>query len=252
MKNSLKYPAFFARFYDTIYDHVRDATDHQYYMNKIMCVKGPVLEIGTGTGRFFEDALNNGADIYGIDISPEMIKILEDKLPEKEHHRVQVLDICDFKLQQRFDLIIAPFRVFMHLLSVEEQLKALDTVYTHLNPGGIFIFDLFIPNFKMLYEGLDQKKDFEGKYEPGKKLVRYSSMWADTVNQISHVTFKLVWDEDGIEKTEEWKTDLRLFFRYEIDHLVAQSKLKLVDIFGDFEEGELNKDSKEFIVVCRK
>ena len=126
MKNSLDYPAFFARFYDTIYDHVRDATDHQYYMNKIKNAKGPVLEIGTGTGRFFIDALNNGADIYGIDISPEMIKILENKLPEKELHRVQVQDICTFKLEQRFDLIIAPFRVFMHLLSVEEQLKALE------------------------------------------------------------------------------------------------------------------------------
>jgi len=252
MANSKIYPAFFARFYDTIYDHVRDATDHQYFMQKIMEAKGPVLEIGTGTGRFFLDALNQGADIYGIDVSPEMIKILENKLPEKEHHRLQVQDICTFKLDQKFDLIIAPFRVFMHLLSVEEQRKALNAVYTHLNPGGIFIFDLFIPNLKMLHEGLDQKKDFEGEYEPGKILKRYSSMWADLINQISHVTFKLVWDEDGIEKTEEWKTDLRFFFRYEIEHLVNRSELKLVNIFGDFEEGELNKDSKEFIVVCRK
>jgi len=252
MAVSNKYPAFFARFYDTIYDQVRDATDHQYFMSKILDSKGPVLEIGVGTGRFFMDALNRGANIYGIDISPAMLDILKNKLPEKEHHRIQVQDICTFKLDQKFDLIIAPFRVFMHLLKVEDQFKALDTVYAHLNPGGSFIFDLFVPNLKMLYEGLDQKKDFEGEYESGKKLIRYSSLQADPVNQISHVTFKLLWDEGGNEKAEEWKTDMRFFFRYEIEHLIHRSLLQLVKICGDFNETELNKYSKEFIVVCKK
>ena len=112
-----EYPDFFARFYDTIYDHIRDATDHQYFVNKILEAKGPVLEIGVGTGRFFMDALNRGADIYGIDISPTMLDILKNKLPDKEHYRIQVQDICSFKLDQKFDLIIAPFRVFMHLIT---------------------------------------------------------------------------------------------------------------------------------------
>ena len=100
----------------------------------------------------------------------------------------------------------------MHLLSIEDQLNALNAVHAHLKPGGRFIFDLFVPDLKMLYEGLDQKKDFEGEYESGKKLIRYSSMQADPVNQISHVTFKLVWDEEGKEVSKEWKTDLRFFF----------------------------------------
>ncbi|MBN3036255.1 MAG: class I SAM-dependent methyltransferase [Bacteroidales bacterium] len=48
---------------------------------------GPVLETGTGTGRFFPDALGKGADIHGIDISPAMLDILKRRLPETEHHR---------------------------------------------------------------------------------------------------------------------------------------------------------------------
>lgn len=252
MTGSNLYPAFFARFYDIIYKQVRDAADHQYFMNKILETKGAVLEIGVGTGRFFMDPLDAGADIYGIDISPAMLQILKSKLPKKEHHRISVQDICTFKLEKRFNLIIAPFRVFMHLLTVEEQLKALETVHTHLNPGGRFIFDLFVPNLKMLHEGLENHKDFEGEYEPGKKLIRYSSMQADLVKQISHVTFKMVWDEDGEEYMEEWKTNMRFFFRYEIEHLISISKLKLINLFGDFEEQKLSKNSKEFIVVCGK
>lgn len=88
MRNKSEYPAFFARFYDTFYRHLRDAHDYRFYMNRILSAKGPVLEVGAGTGRFFKDALEKGADIYGIDISPAMIDVLKTKLPEKHHHRV--------------------------------------------------------------------------------------------------------------------------------------------------------------------
>lgn len=246
-----EYPDFFARFYDVIYDHVRSSADHDYFLDKILDAKGPVLEVGVGTGRFFIEALNRGADIDGIDISSEMIKVLKQKLPSEHHHRIQIQDICTLKMHRKFDLIIAPFRVFMHLTDVKDQIAALDRVYDHLLPGGTFIFDLFVPNLKMLDEGLDNFNDFSGEYEPGKKLARYSSMQADLINQISHVTFRFVWMEDGHEQTKEWKTDLRFFFRYELEHLLAHSKFSKYNIYGDFSERELTKDSKEFIVVCK-
>ncbi len=44
----------------------------------------------------------------------------------------------------------------------------------------------------------------------------------------------------------------RFYFRYELEHLIKRSKLTLEKIWGDFEEGDLTGDSKEFIVVCRK
>lgn len=251
MTISSEYPDFFARFYDTIYDQIRHDADHEYFLNKMLKVKGPVLEVGVGTGRFFIEALNQGVDVYGIDISPSMVEVLKGKLPTEEHHRVSVQDLCQLNLDKKFDLIIAPFRVFMHILEVEDQLKALNKVFDHLNPGGQFIFDLFVPNLKMLLEGLDNFNDFDGEYEPGKKLNRYSSMNADLINQISHVTFKFVWDEGGKEISKEWKTDMRFFFRYEIEHLIKQSKLELVKIFGDFKGNELNQDSKEFVIVSK-
>jgi SAM-dependent methyltransferase len=221
-------------------------------MEKILDAGGPVLEVGVGTGRFFIEALNRGADIDGIDISVEMVKILMQKLPANQHHRVLVQDLCRLWMQRKYSLIIAPFRVFMHLVSVEDQIAALNHIYDHLLPGGMFIFDLFVPNLKLLLEGLDNVNDFSGEYEPGKKIKRYATMHADLINQISHVTFRFVWDEDGKEHSKEWKTDLRLFFRYEIEHLISRSRLSLENIFGSFDETELNSESREFIVVCSR
>jgi hypothetical protein len=45
---------------------------------------------------------------------------------------------------------------------------------------------------------------------------------------------------------------MRFFFRFELEHLVARSKLRLVVIHGDFAGGPLTPDSAEYVVVCRK
>ncbi len=252
MGNSARYPEFFARFYDTIYQQLRNDADHHFFIEQIMAVGGPVLEVGTGTGRFFMDALEKGADIHGVDLSPAMIHILKKKLPVDHHYRVSVDDVRTMKLDKKFDLVIAPFRVFMHLVEVDDQLKALRNVYDHLNSGGTFIFDCFVPNMKMLSEGLHRVKDFEGEYEPGKKLVRYSSMHADPVNQLMYITFELIWDENGKERKEIWKTEMHFYFRYELEHLISQSPFEQFDISGDFTGSPLKSDSKEFIITCRK
>ena len=43
-----------------------------------------------------------------------------------------------------------------------------------------------------------------------------------------------------------------VFFRYEIEHLIHRSKLQLIEIYGDFTEHKLNRQSKDFIVVCKR
>jgi hypothetical protein len=45
---------------------------------------------------------------------------------------------------------------------------------------------------------------------------------------------------------------MRFFFRFEIAHLVARSKLRLEALHGDFAGGPLTADSREFVVVCRR
>jgi ubiquinone/menaquinone biosynthesis C-methylase UbiE len=252
MSASFEYPEYFARFYDVIYKHLRNEVDHDYFLGKILTAKGPVLEVGVGTGRFFIEALNKGADIYGIDISQAMIDVLKRKLPVQEHYRISTQDVCKLQSDKKYNLIIAPFRVFMHLLTVEQQLKALATVYEHLNPSGTFIFDLFVPNLQMLAEGINNVQDFDGEYEPGMTLQRFTSMTVDPVNQISHVTFSFIWKEGKEGFNYTWNTELRLFFRFELEHLLYRSKFKDYHIYGDFSGHELTEDSKEFVIICKR
>lgn len=249
---SYEYPDTFARFYDLIYNHMRDSVDHDFYLREISHTKGKVLEIGSGTGRFFTDALGKGADIYGSDISSSMISVLLSKLDKKHHKRISNQNIIDFKYNFKFDLVIAPFRVFMHLIEKEEQLKALNNVYKHLKSGGRFIFDVFVPDLNQLINGINNVTDFEGEYESGKWLKRTVTTLPDLINQLINIDFLLEWDEEGDKKQEHWLTPLRFFFRYELEHLLDRSDFENYKILGDFRSNELNEKSKEFILICQK
>ena len=247
-----QYPEYFARFYDLIYHQIRDGVDNKFYLGKIKNTKGKVLEVGTGTGRLLIEAIEAGADIYGIDISPSMLDFLKVKLTPENKERISLQNIVDFKLDTKFDLIIAPFRVFMHLIEKEDQLNALNNVFDHLNQDGQFIFDVFVPDLKPLITGLDNVVDFEGEYEPGNRVKRIVSTNPDMINQVINITFRFEWNEGSSNYSKEWKTPMRFLFRFELEHLIERSKFRNYRISGDFIGNDLNKDSKEFVIVCQK
>ncbi len=249
---TVNYPPSIARFYDTIYHQVRDSVDTDYFLNEIRNTPGKVLEIGVGTGRHFQNALDAGADIYGLDVSESMLEVLKKKLPKNQHHRISNQNIIDFSLDQRFDLIIAPFRVMMHVIEKEEQIRALNNVYRHLNKNGRFIFDVFVPDLKHLIKGFDNFRDFEGEYEPGRLIRRIVSSEPDLINQVIQVKFHLEWEEQDGVKHDDWTFPMRFYFRYELEHLIERSEFPEYRISGDYKGSALDRDSKEFVVVCRK
>jgi SAM-dependent methyltransferase len=251
MMKSQERPEIVARFYDTIFSKLR-GVDKGYYLKKIAQTKGPVLEIGVGTGRIFCDALKMGADIYGIDTSSSMIEKLKEKIDPEEYHRVHVQDAIHLQFQKDFDLIIAPFRVFSHFLTVNDQLAVLERVHDHLRPQGRFLFDVFVPNLSMLVEDANKRLDFDGEYEPGKTLNQFSSTKVDPVKQVIQVTMTFSWDEEDKEMRGQWSFPFRYFFRYELEHLIHRSKLDFVCIYGDFLEKEPNANSQDYIVACSR
>ena len=247
-----EYPNNYARFYDLIYHRQRDGIDNEFFLNEIKQTKGKILEIGVGTGRLFCDALLQGADIYGLDISQSMIDVLYKKLDKNQHQLISLQNIIDFSLNIKFDLIIAPFHVMMHILEKDEQIKAINNVYKHLAVNGRFIFDVFIPDLNQLINGIYNQVDFDEEYIPGKRIKRTVSTKPDLINQLIHITFLLEWNEDNEIKHEEWTFPLRYFFRYELEHLVERSQFEKYKIIGDYLGNELKQNSKEFILICQK
>lgn len=246
------YPEFFARFYDILYSHLRGSEEYEYYLSQILHTQGPVLEIGVGTGRIFRDAILSKPDIHGIDISPSMLDVLRSHLRNQDKEKISLQDALHFSFPWKFELIIAPFRMFMHLEKKQEQLQALRNIRDHLKDGGRFIFDVFVPDMSLLANPLQDVLDFDGEYEKGRMLQRYVSTRPDLIHQIIHVTFLLKWDESGSQQQASWEVPMRFFFRYELEHLIERAGFSQYEILGDYSGQPLQSDSKEFIPVCYK
>jgi SAM-dependent methyltransferase len=250
MKQSYYYNKAMVNFYDVI--HAEYNEDKKFYLDKIQNAGGPALEIGCGTGRIFSEALKQGADIYGIDQSELMLSRLKEKIDVGEHYRVQVIDALEYISENKFKLIIAPFRMFMHLLTVDDQLKFLKNVYENLAENGEFVFNVFNPDLNRIQTGDKENLRFEGEYLPGRMLKFYDSSKPDVVNQCQHVTFRFVWDDKGKMEEGAFCFPMRYFFRFELQHLAERTGFKSFNIYSDFNYNELNEEGKEFVVVCGK
>ena len=94
---------------------------------------GKILDVGCGTGRLIRQLLDRGAEIVGLDISPEMLKIARKKFKKTTfiEGNIENMPFPD----DNFNIVIASF-VIVHLKDLR---KAFDEVYRVLKPGGIFI-----------------------------------------------------------------------------------------------------------------
>lgn len=124
--------------------------DLPFYRSRIRDEAVRVLELGCGTGRITLPLSQTCETIRGIDRSEAMIAICRMKLADEgipsSKARVDLGDICQLNLEEKFDLIIAPFRVFQNL-EMDDQVKGLfDSVRRHLAPGGCCILNVFRPN----------------------------------------------------------------------------------------------------------
>lgn len=128
------YPRSVARFYDVIYKHINTQIDEDFYVKQMADCHGLVLDIGSGTGRTLCRALDEGIDIYGLEPSPHMIEICKSKLKPEDQGRLFQGRVETMALDKKFDLIVAPFRSFQHLLTFEDQSAALRKIDEHLNP----------------------------------------------------------------------------------------------------------------------
>ena len=97
-------------------------------------IKGKkVLDAGAGTGRLTVELARLGAEVTVLDISEEMLKILQKKNPKV---KIVVGDVENMPFEKEsFDLVVAAF-VIVHL---KNPIRVFDEVYRVLKDGGKFL-----------------------------------------------------------------------------------------------------------------
>ena len=133
----------YADVYDVLFEDISD--DAEFYLrcaSTLIATGTPILELGTGTGRVAGHFLRAGYRVMGVDASAEMLVHAARKLGGfGDQFKWAREDICSMRLDRRFRVAIAPYGMMAHVLEDNDRLRAFRSVYEHLEPGGVFVFD---------------------------------------------------------------------------------------------------------------
>ncbi len=243
--------------YDAVYSYVTE--DIPFYITEALAVGGDVLELGCGTGRVaipvakaIQDA---GGTVTGIDSSPAMLERAHRKADRARTSNLSLIqaDMRDFTLNRRFDLITIPFRGFQALLSVEDEIHALQNIKHHLAPSGRLVFDIFVPDTDMLAQDSDVPFHFHDVVDPstGRRMVIWLQTAYDQFTQTLDTRAIIEeLDEHGAVQRRLYRDfRLRCVHRWEMQHLLSVCGYETLALYGDFDRSVFQPDSNDMIWV---
>jgi SAM-dependent methyltransferase len=220
-----------------------------------------VLELACGTGRLLLPLAAGGAQVTGVDVSPAMLALADEKMKAAGlGKRVRLVqgDMRTVDLGRRYGLVIVGLNSLMHLETQAAQLEALSNAARHLAPGGRLVVDLFNPEVA-LPDAQQEGQLFLHclKVLPdGTHLLHFQSPRVDRAAQV--VSMTNYYDEmqpDG--RTQGLKVrrhmapfSLRYLTAGELGLLVQRAGLEVEALYGTYELDPFQNDSPRLLAVA--
>ena len=229
-----------ADIYDLVYSYVRE--DIPFYVEEALRSKGPVIELGCGTGRVAIPIAEAGVGITGLDFSEAMLEVARSKAG-----RLQGNDSL-------LTLASIPFRGFLSLLTVEDQVKTLLNIRRHLASDGRLILNFFVPDIDTLTQEGDVPYHLRDVTDPdtGARLVLWNQTSCDAHNQVlsTRIIIESLDHDGAVSKRIYRDLQLRYIYRWEMHHLLKICGYEVLDLYGDFDRSPFDETSGEMVWVA--
>ncbi|MHA2396608.1 MAG: class I SAM-dependent DNA methyltransferase [Candidatus Thorarchaeota archaeon] len=245
---SEKYYRDTARFYDAF----AERPDETLYLELAKRFESPILELACGTGRITLLLAQAGYEITGIELSPEMLEIAQEKLrqlPEDVQSRVSLIhgDVTNFQLDKKFAMVIIPWS-FKFLLTTDDQLACLRQVRNHLADDGVFILDLYPREIIDMGESDTETVEIDGA-----TITRTFNYSTDVLTQLRHTTTHVeVVHSDGRVEHLETKSVVSIILPREGELLVRTAGFEIVEDYGGNDFSEYTPEDWKRVLVLKK
>lgn len=211
-----------------------------------------ILNMGCGTGRHDFCMEQLGYQINGIDISPEMIAIANEKC-EKNNAKCtfEVADIREYRNQKKYGAVIALFHVMSYQNSNKDIIEAMRTAGAHLEKGGIFLFDAWYGPGVLTDRPCNRIKKIDDK---SKCFIRFAAPQMYPNENIVDVHYEvLVVDKETMQtQSIEEEHYMRYFFKPEIELMLNKTGFELIQMLACDTLQEADFESWTVYFVARK
>lgn len=113
---------------------------------------GRALELAIGTGRVAVPLAARGVPVVGIELSEPMVTQLRTKVDEQTIP-VVIGDMATATAPGTFALVYLVYNTVSNLLTQHEQVECFRNAARHLEPGGRFVIELWVPPLRRLPPG---------------------------------------------------------------------------------------------------
>jgi SAM-dependent methyltransferase len=243
--------------YDSIADlydiYVPATFDIDFFINETKKTSGEVMELMSGSGRVSIPLIEAGVKLTCVDISTKLNAIFKEKLEQKGLHAdIYQMDVCELDIPKKFAMVIIPFHSFAHIISPDEQRKALSRIHQHLLPGGTFICTLRNPTVRRL--DIDGQLSLVDAYplaeKQGKLLWWMLEEFDPDDDQV--VNAYEIFEEYDTEGSMIAKRLMELHFRLttkdEFEQLLKDAGFLIMALYGDYAYHEFDPHSSPSLV----
>ena len=206
-------------------------------------IEGRVLDLCCGFGRHSLALLELGLDVYGVDLSAELLAqagdlpggaALEGRLVRADARAVPFASAT-------FDGLVNLFSSFGYF-GPEGDLEVLDEIARLLRPGGRAILDLMNPPLVRSNLVPHSSTERDGARLLESRVLRQAGRWVTKDVRLSLPS--------GEER--RWREEVRLYETHELAELLAPRGLEITDVDGDFSGAPYDELAPRQIVRLRR
>jgi SAM-dependent methyltransferase len=214
-----------------------------------------VLDIACGTGPHLIRLAERGYRTVGLDLSPDNIRYLGERLLAKGlAGELVVGDMTDFRLARPVDAAICMQDSQGHLLTNEQLVAHLRAVGRAVRRGGLYVFDRYLAS-----SWFNPARSWSWSRRRGRLIVRasFSALHdVDPVSQIFRERLELEAVENGARRVYRQTHRSRMVFPQELRALVSLGGgWQFVQWFFGFKPHQVLERSRHpllMVVVLRK
>ena len=202
---------------------------------------GAALEFAIGTGRVAIPLRERGVPVHGIELSPPMVEQLRRK-PGAEQIPVTIGDIATTCVDGMFRLVYLVYNTITNLTTQDAQVECFRNAAAHLEPGGCFVIEVFVPDLRKLPPGETARV-----FATGRSYVGFD-VYTDPVAQ---VLYSHHWWLDG-DRAEVFSAPYRYVWPSELDLMARLAGLSLRERWSNWAREPFTAESTSHVSVWEK
>jgi SAM-dependent methyltransferase len=201
---------------------------------------GAALELGIGTGRIAVPLHQRGIRVHGIDLSPAMVARLRAEQAAATIG-VTIGDFATTTVDASFTLVYLVRNTITNLTTQDEQVECFRNAAAHLESGGCFVIENYIPELRRLPPG-------ETVHPFTVTPTHLGFEEYDVASQIAHSHH--YWVVDG--QLEVRATPHRYVWPSELDLMARIAGMTLRERWAGWTRAPFTSDSRSHVSVWQK